>query len=102
MVPGMKYAVLALLVLACVSLIAALRAACFWYRSSKVSNAPAWPTEIRGDELKNAMAWVAGLMVAYRKVSDLNGTAAVWTAVAAILGALATFVSVLITLAMLP
>lgn len=72
------------IVLACATLGAALTAACYWLKSSRVEigTAPAMPSISDAPE-----AHMLEAQVAIMQSSALNATAAKWTAVAAVLGA---------------
>jgi len=79
-------------VLALIALGCGLVAAVYWYRSSKAKIVPAWPLEISGPIDKNIMGWVTGAMIAFRKSSDLNRVAAIWTGVSVTFGGLSAMI----------
>jgi hypothetical protein len=92
----MKYAVAALAV---VTLATALVGAVYWFKSSKVTAVPTWAQlglAEPGDESASQMAWLAATLEAASKSAALNKSAAVWTGVAAILGAVTTAASLFI------
>ncbi len=67
-------------------------AALLWNRASGVSLNPAGG-ENSGEHGVQQDAWIAVLMEAYSESSRLNGKAARWSAIAALLGALAAVVA---------
>lgn len=81
--------------LAFVTMVVGLKAAWEWYKASKVTITPDWPVE-PGDSQLSEMGWLAATMKAINTSSDLNKTAAIWTAIAVCLGAISSFISVFI------
>lgn len=80
----------AVIVLAIVTLGAALIGAWYWWQSSKIVIVPTWGDIEPGDELSSQMGWIAGSLEASRQTASLNKVAAIWTGFAAILGAITT------------
>jgi len=83
-----------------------LVSAYFWLKASEVSVLPAWKRELPKDVIarspgenindivhKNMMAWVTGIMGAFRKSGQLNRRAAIWTAATVVVTAVASFLS---------
>lgn len=81
------------IILAVITLLAGLKAAWEWYKASKVTIVPDWSVE-PGDSQLSEMGWLAATMKAINTSSDLNKTAAIWTALAVCLGAISGFVSI--------
>lgn len=94
---GMKWAGIALAVLAMIS---GLVAAWHWRQSAKVPVDPGWGFPGGGhaiepvDQDASNTGWIVALIAAGNAAADLNRKAATWTAVSVAMGALASFVSV--------
>jgi hypothetical protein len=78
------------IVLACLGLVAAIVAATFWWKASRVPVAN--PTASIGDVPE---LYIMNTQVAFNESSRLNSIAAVWTGVAAVLSATASILGVL-------
>jgi hypothetical protein len=89
MLTTIKYLAIALAV---VALVAALIAARYWYSSSTVVPVDTLAA-LYGGPGQAAMAAVGGLFEAGLESARLNKIAAIWTAVAAVLGAASSVVS---------
>ncbi len=73
------------IICALASLTAASHAAYLWYQAAKVRIEPAWKLEIQGPVSRDVMT---GTMTAFHQASRLSQRAAIWTGVAALLGAI--------------
>jgi hypothetical protein len=81
------------IVLAIAGLAVGLNAARFWYQSSRITPIPGWlqaGLPEPGDAEMSQMAWLWALIESSQKAADLNKAAALWTAVAVVLGGLAS------------
>jgi len=89
------------IVLAIAALIAGLQAAKYWFHASKVNIIPAWPKNADvltepGETLESQAGWIAGMITAVALSSDLNKSAARWTATAVVLSAFSSLFGVLV------
>jgi hypothetical protein len=73
--------------------VAAARAAYLWYQSAKVRVEPTRHLEHRHTIDRAIMEWVTGAMTAFHQASRLNQHAVIWTAFAALLGAVSAVAS---------
>ena len=80
-------------ILSVVGFLIGLVSAYYWHAASKVTVSSAWELEVRGDVSRNIMGWVTGNMVAFKKSSDLNRQAALWTAATVIVSTVAGVLS---------
>jgi hypothetical protein len=83
-------------ILGATSLICGLIAAWFWYQASKIQFAPNFH-ELPEDVTESDFNWtlVKAIMTAVQQESALNRLAALWTAVAVVLGGVANFMGTL-------
>ena len=94
------------LVLAIIGFVVGLVASYYWLKASEIQVLPAWELEFPRDAMamtpslsaddvvnKNIMGWTTGVMIAFKKSSDLNRIAAIWTAAAVALTSGASFLS---------
>jgi hypothetical protein len=84
------------ILLATVALLCGLIAAWYWYRASKIPFQPKY-AELGDDvsEMDFHGELVTSIMIAVQKTSDLNRIAALWTAVAVVLGGIANLIDTL-------
>jgi hypothetical protein len=86
---------IASIVLATAALVVGLRAAQYWLRASKVEIVPVWPDGAYGlvepgETEASQDGWIAGTIGAVAASSELNKSAARWTAAAVILSAVSS------------
>ncbi len=81
---------IAAIVLACVGVAAAIVAAIYWWKASRVDIACSAASITDMSEL-----YILNTQVAFNESSRLNSRAAIWTGVAAILSAMASVLGVL-------
>jgi hypothetical protein len=81
---------------AAATLIAGLRAALQWYKSSQVQPDPGWPKDTSGipfepvDQTLAQVGRTVAIGAAMRKAAALNASAALWTAASVVLATVAT------------
>jgi hypothetical protein len=68
-----------------------LWAAYMWLKASRIIPAPNWHAE-PGEVVLSQQGWLFALAEAYRKSSDLNRKAALWTALSVLFGLAITVV----------
>lgn len=84
------------LVLAVAAFITGLLAAGYWYKASRVTADPEWGRNGEYRPVTHSMeqdAWIAVLIQSASESARLNKIAALWTAVAVALNALATLIA---------
>lgn len=91
-IPRMKPTGLAFIVFSLLGAIAGLVAAWYWFKASRVSFELDDFESVDPDIAQND--WIATILTGVTESSDLNAKAARWTAVAVVLGAIATILSV--------
>jgi len=78
------------IILACIGLAAAIIAAVYWWRASRIAIPPTVVSISDVPELH-----ILGMQVTYNESSRLNSRAAAWTGIAAVLSAIASVLGVL-------